>query len=249
MRERFIDIMKKRLKKKPELLETMVPDFGPNCRRLTPGPGYLESLTEDNVEYIQMHIKSPTQTEIVTEDGIPREVDAIFCVTGANVDFVPPFTIEANGVDLKKAWKHDGDIGRPRTYLGLAARVFPNLSFIAGLHGAGPSGTVPHRAEVQLPHYAKLLRKIFTQGIRTMTSKEDAVQDVTNYTDAFFATTVLTNNCSSWANGGRPGAKIHGHWPGSAAYVTIVRRQPRWEDWDYDYLNSSVNCFAYFGRV
>jgi cation diffusion facilitator CzcD-associated flavoprotein CzcO len=37
LRERFIDIMRKRLAKKPELLERLVPDFSPNCRRLTPG--------------------------------------------------------------------------------------------------------------------------------------------------------------------------------------------------------------------
>jgi len=48
LRARFIEIMRKRLEKKPELLDKLVPDFSPNCRRLTPGPGYLEALTEDN---------------------------------------------------------------------------------------------------------------------------------------------------------------------------------------------------------
>jgi cation diffusion facilitator CzcD-associated flavoprotein CzcO len=37
LRDRFIQIMKKRLAKKPELFERLVPDFSPNCRRLTPG--------------------------------------------------------------------------------------------------------------------------------------------------------------------------------------------------------------------
>jgi hypothetical protein len=27
----------------------VIPDFGVACRRLTPGPGYLEALCEDNV--------------------------------------------------------------------------------------------------------------------------------------------------------------------------------------------------------
>jgi cation diffusion facilitator CzcD-associated flavoprotein CzcO len=37
LRERFVEIMKQRLAKKPELFERLVPDFSPNCRRLTPG--------------------------------------------------------------------------------------------------------------------------------------------------------------------------------------------------------------------
>jgi cation diffusion facilitator CzcD-associated flavoprotein CzcO len=37
LRGRFVQIMKKRLAKKPELFEILVPDFSPNCRRLTPG--------------------------------------------------------------------------------------------------------------------------------------------------------------------------------------------------------------------
>jgi cation diffusion facilitator CzcD-associated flavoprotein CzcO len=45
LRERFVDIMRKRLAKKPELLEKLVPDFSPNCRRLTPGT--LLKVTSD----------------------------------------------------------------------------------------------------------------------------------------------------------------------------------------------------------
>ena len=31
------------------ILLTVIPDFPVACRRLTPGPGYLEALCEDNV--------------------------------------------------------------------------------------------------------------------------------------------------------------------------------------------------------
>ena len=33
----------------PVPLTTVIPDFPVACRRLTPGPGYLEALCEDNV--------------------------------------------------------------------------------------------------------------------------------------------------------------------------------------------------------
>ena len=53
----FIASMRKRLAAEPELLERLVPDFPPHCRRLTPGPGYLEALTAENLTFIQTPIE------------------------------------------------------------------------------------------------------------------------------------------------------------------------------------------------
>jgi len=247
MKEVFTDIMKKRASKKPELLDGLIPDFAPHCRRLTPGPGYLEALAEDNAELVKTPIKRFTATGIETVDGKHFEFDAVFCATGANTDLVPPFSVKARGVDLKEAWKPGGTHGFPYTYLGLATPGFPNLFYVAGPHATGPSGTVPMAVENALTYYAKVLRKVSTQGIKSITPSKEAADDFVDYCDAFFPTTVLTDNCSSWNNGGKPGERIHGLWPGSAAHQTIIRRDPRWEDWEYERANK-VNRFAYFGK-
>ncbi|PSN62256.1 FAD/NAD(P)-binding domain-containing protein [Corynespora cassiicola Philippines] len=247
IRELFIEVMKKRAEKKPELLEGLIPDFAPHCRRLTPGPGYLESLTEDNVELVRTPIKRFTATGIETDDGRQLELDAIFCATGANTDLVPPFSVKSRGVDLKEAWKPDGKFGFPYTYLGVATPGFPNLFFLAGPHATGPSGTVPYAVETTLTYFAKVLRKVSSQGIKSIAPLKEAADDFVDYCDAFFPSTVLTDNCSSWNNGGVPGARIHGIWPGSAAHITIVKREPRWEDWEYE-RESKVNRFSYFGN-
>ncbi|OCL01577.1 FAD/NAD(P)-binding domain-containing protein [Glonium stellatum] len=248
IKDLFIEVMKKRVAKKPELLEGLIPDFSPHCRRLTPGPGYLESLTEDNVDLVRTRIKHFTSTGIETVDGKRRHFDAIFCATGANIDLAPPFCVKARGLDLKEVWKHDGKFGFPYTYLGVATPGFPNLLFLAGPHATGPSGTVPHSVETQVTYYAKLFRKVSSQGIKTINPLRQAADDFVDYCDAYFPTTVLTDNCSSWNNGGIPGSRIHGLWPGSAAHVTIARRDPRWEDWEYEYVSNSGNRFAYFGN-
>jgi hypothetical protein len=248
-RERFIKIMKERLSRKPELIDHIIPDFSPNCRRLTPGPGYLEALTEDNVDYIQTPIRKFTEIGIETTDGVHREVDAVFCSTGANVDMAPPFPVRANGLDLRSSWKPGGEFGFPYTYMGSATPGFPNLLFVHGPHGTGPSGTVPHSVEVQLTYYAKILRKVAREGIKFMQPSRKAADDFVEYSDAFFATTALSDNCSSWYNGAMPGGRIHGVFPGSAGAVTIVRNNPRWEDWDYEYLSGSGNRFvSYLGN-
>jgi cation diffusion facilitator CzcD-associated flavoprotein CzcO len=200
-KEEFRELMRRRLIEKPELLDKIVPDFSPHCRRLTPGPGYLEALVKDNVSFIQDKIKRFTKTGIETEDGTHRAVDAIICSTGANIDYAFPFPVTSNGINLATAWKADGEFGFPYTYLGIATPGFPNLFYIHGPNAAGASGTLPHSVENQVTYIAKLLRKIGSQGIKTMVPKKEAADDFVEYCDAFFPTTVLSEECSSWSNG------------------------------------------------
>jgi cation diffusion facilitator CzcD-associated flavoprotein CzcO len=128
----FKELMRKRLVEKPELLEKIVPDFPPHCRRLTPGPGYLEAITKPNVSFIQTPISHFTDDGIVTQDGVHRPVDAVICSTGANVDFSPPFPVVAGDYDLCRDWRPDGKFGWPYSYIGVATPGFPNLSHLAG---------------------------------------------------------------------------------------------------------------------
>lgn len=247
LKEDFKQLMAQRLSKKPELLKYIVPDFSPHCRRLTPGPGYLEAISEPNVEFIPTPIERFTAHGIQTVDGKIRDVDAVICATGANTDFAPPFSIKASGLDLKTAWKPTGEFGFPLTYLGACTPGFPNLFFINGPNASGFSGTIPHSVENQITYIARILRKISSQGISTIAPSEAATLEFVEYCDAFFPTTVLSEDCKSWSNGGVAGARIHGHWPGSAAHVNQVRREPRWEDFVYGYTNKR-NRFAYFGN-
>ncbi|KAH7368214.1 4-hydroxyacetophenone monooxygenase [Plectosphaerella cucumerina] len=250
-RERYTALMNEKLAaRKPELVGELIPDFSPHCRRLTPGPGYLEAITSDNVDYVRTHIARFTEKGIETTDGTVREVDAIFCATGANIDMVPPFPIIAGGEDLSLAWREDGTFGFPYSYLGAATPGFPNLLFVHGIGGSGRAGTVPHNVENQVVFYARILRKVAYEGIRTIQPSRRAADQYTEWSDAFFATTVLAEDCSSWYNSGKAGSRIHGLWPGSASLVTILKRNPRWEDWEYEYLpEAGGNPFLwYFGR-
>ena len=245
LREEFHTSMAERIKDKPDLLGQILPDFSPNCRRLTPGPGYLEALTQPHVSFIRTPIANFTTNGIITTDGVERKVDAIICCTGANTDLHPPFPITVPGLGtLQDVWTPD-----PYTYLGLSTPSFPNLLFIQGPNGTGFSGTVPNQIETQTTYIAQLLRKATSQQIKTFTPSRAATDDFVHYSDAFFARTVWTEGCSSWANGGgRPGARIHGHWPGSASHCNVVRRSPRWEDWEWTYRGGSGNRFAYLGN-
>lgn len=60
-KQRIIENMKLKLAKKPDIFDAIQPDFRPGCRRLTPGPGFLEALVEDNVHFTTSPITSVTK--------------------------------------------------------------------------------------------------------------------------------------------------------------------------------------------
>ncbi|CAK7206047.1 hypothetical protein SEUCBS139899_008830 [Sporothrix eucalyptigena] len=257
IREQFTKTMIERVQKKPELLNDLIPEFSPNCRRLTPGPGYLEALTEDNVDYIRTPIVRFTETGIETADGKHREVDAIICATGADTTqtvLAPPFPVR--GTDGKILTEVYRARGHPYTYLGTATPGFPNLFYILGPNSSGPSGTVPYSVETQTTHIAKILRKISLEGVKSMAPAASAADEFEEWATAFFAQTVFSEPCRSWYNAGNPGGFISGMWPGSTAHLTAIRREPRWEDYEYTYLTDNnsgkgapKNRFAwYFGN-
>ena len=61
--------MKNKLAKKPEIYWSLTPKWPPGCRRLTPGPGYLEALVQDNVTFVGCGIERVTPGTIVANDG------------------------------------------------------------------------------------------------------------------------------------------------------------------------------------
>ncbi|KAF7189315.1 FAD-binding monooxygenase moxY [Pseudocercospora fuligena] len=241
-------LMSKRLGEREDLMKAIIPAFHPNCRRLTPGPGYLEAFTADNVDYITTPIDRFTKTGIVDKNGVHREVDAVICSTGHDVSFSTAFSVISNGRDLQSAWRPGGNPGFPDTYLGLAAAGYPNFFMTLGPNSTGLAGTLCHSVENQITYFAKVLRKISTQGIRTIVPTEEAMRDFRAYCESYFPRTVMSEDCSSWYNGGIKGGRIHGLWPGSAAHVDIVRREPRWEDFSYTHWNEQGNRSAYFGN-
>ncbi len=76
--------MREKLKKKPELYEAICPqrEYPPGCRRLTPGPGYLEAMVEENVDVVTCGVQRVTETGIYDDNGTFHEVDAIIYATG-----------------------------------------------------------------------------------------------------------------------------------------------------------------------
>ncbi|KAL1943924.1 hypothetical protein VTO73DRAFT_3742 [Trametes versicolor] len=235
--------MKKRLAKKPWIAEHLIPDFRVGCRRITPGPGYLEALCEDNVDFIPANIKRITDTGIETVDGKYQDLDVIICATGFDTTFQLPFKIIGRGgVDINEKWKP-----HPVSYLSVAVDGFPNMFMALGPNSGLASGMLTPLIEHQVMYAVQATAKLQRDRLRSMEVKPDAVRDFDQYIDAYFPKTVFTEHCRSWYKMGKTEGRVVGLWPGSNLQGMKALMHPRWEDYDYERVDPVENRLHWLG--
>jgi hypothetical protein len=228
----FYEHMKKRLASKPEIFEALIPSFSPGCRRLTPGPGYLESLTQPNVSFITSPITRISESAIHTADGSSHEIDVLVCATGFQSSTAPPFPLTGvDGLTLNEKWQE-----RATTYLSHSISGFPSLFTMLGPNSAIGSGSLTKMIETVGDYVIKCVRKIQKDNIAAMVVKEERERDFTEYADAYFEGTVFAEECRSWYKNKGTG-EVVGLWPGSTLHCIEAMRSPRWEDYDYTYID------------
>lgn len=228
----FYQHMKKRLESKPEIFEALIPSFSPGCRRLTPGPGYLESLTQPNVAFITSPISHISENAIHTTDGTAYEIDALVCATGFKSSTAPPFpVIGANGLSLADKWSK-----RATTYCSHSIAGFPNLFTMLGPNSAIGSGSLTKMIETVGDYIIKCTRKIQKENIGSMVVKQEREDDFIEFVDVYFEGTVFAEECRSWYKN-RGTGEVVGLWPGSTLHCMEAMRSPRWEDFDYTYVD------------
>lgn len=240
----FKENMLKQLAKKSWIADHLVPDFSVGCRRLTPGPGYLNSLTRDNVDFISTPIKRITATGIETINGHHQELNAIICATGFNTTFQLPFPfIGRAGVSLQDVYTP-----HPITYLSVCVPGFPNWFQALGPNSAVGSGSLLVVIERQIEYAIKATSKLQRERLKSIEVKKEAAQDYDEYIEHYFPTTVYSEKCRSWYKMGKDEGRVAGLWPGSCLHALRVLEHPRWEDFDYEQLHEIKNRFHWLGE-
>lgn len=121
----------------PHLESKLIPLYGVGARRLTPGRGYLESLSASNVEVVFGSCES------VVEDGFVANekafsVDVLIFATGFDTSYKPRFPlIGLNGKNLQHEWASEA-----RGYMSIAASGFPNYFMFAGPNSPVANGSL-----------------------------------------------------------------------------------------------------------
>ncbi|KAK1966840.1 FAD/NAD(P)-binding domain-containing protein [Colletotrichum sublineola] len=244
-REAMEKAMREKLEANPEIAEKLIPDFPVACKRLTPGPGYLECLLANNVDFCSQEVARFTEKGLMTADGCEHEFDAIICATGFDVSAVPAFPIRGlNGVNLQDLWAKE-----PKQYLGVCVSQMPNFFPILNAQSAVGTGSLLLLLEQQIAYVTKCIQKCIREGYKSIVVKESAVDSFLKYTDNYFDRTVFNGNCKSWYKNGTTGkAKIRTLWPGSCLHGYTALRHPRWEDFDYERLSDYDHPMAWLGN-
>ncbi|KAI0761050.1 hypothetical protein BD413DRAFT_617293 [Trametes elegans] len=235
--------MKAKLAKKPWIAEKLIPDFPVACRRLTPGPGYLEALCEDNVDFVSAPIKRITEHGIETADGKHQDLDVLFCATGYDTTFQLPFKIIGrDGLDLNDKWSP-----HPVSYLSIAVDGFPNMFMSFGPNSGVGSGSLLALFEYQIGYAVQAVAKMQRERLKSMEVKARAVRDFDQYIDAYFPKTVYSEKCRSWYKMGKEEGRVAGLWPGSTLHALKTLSNPRWEDYEYELADPVENRLHWLG--
>ncbi|KAG6812856.1 hypothetical protein H0H92_015954 [Tricholoma furcatifolium] len=218
-RKAFREDMLKKLAKKPWIADHLIPDFAPACRRLTPGPGYLEALCEDNILTARVR-------------------------TGFDTTFRYDFPILGrNGVDLSDKFEPT-----PRTYLAVATDGFPNWFQCLGPSSGVGAGSLLLVMERQVDYVVAATLKMQRERLKSIEVKAEAVEDFDQYLESYFPSTVYSEKCRSWYKGGKDVGRVSALWPGSTLHAARALEHPRWEDYNYEVLDGPVkNRFYWLG--
>ncbi|KAH6995475.1 hypothetical protein BKA56DRAFT_473041 [Ilyonectria sp. MPI-CAGE-AT-0026] len=242
--EKFQNHMKSRLQGRPDLFDAIIPTFAPGCRRLTPGPRYLESLQEKNVTFCNTSIQEFNKTGLKLQTGEQIDLDVVVCATGYDVQAPPTFTvIGRNGMTLEKKWSP-----HPETYLAIAVDEFPNFLLIGGPNSGLGSGSLLSVFEAQGDYAVKMIRKLQKEDYATFEVRSELVVDFSKYIDEYFKRTVYTDDCSSWYRAYDKGDRIIGLWPGSSLHCLEALRAPRWEDYTFENVEPKGNLLRWLGN-
>ena len=115
----------------------------------------------------------------------------------------------------------------------------------------GPNSPVGHGSVLPIiEHVTKyminFMKKIQTQGIKSVSPSPAAIKDFNAHTERFMKRTAWATPCRSWFKNGTVDGAIVALHPGSRIHWFHMLDQVRSEDWEYTYWTK--NRFQYLGN-
>lgn len=185
--------MREKLGTRDDIKDKLIPNWSPGCRRLTPGDGYLEALTRDNVDVIWGEIASVNENGLLTDAGQQVDVDILVCATGFNVQYLPHFQIKGIGGRIMQE-QHD-----PNIYASIAHPGFPNYFVVNGPRGNWGQGCALPSHEVQIEYIVQAAKHMQEDQIKSMHPKQKVTDQLNAYEDAWHTKhSIWAEDCKSW---------------------------------------------------
>ncbi|KAH0845345.1 putative sterigmatocystin biosynthesis monooxygenase stcW [Fonsecaea pedrosoi] len=229
LQKQFRDVITKEMIRRlgpgnEKLKEFIIPKWSVGCRRVSPADGYLEALVSENVTPVFGEVDRVTAEGVVV-DGCEHRLDILVFNGTKSID---------------EDWGSGCNM-----YLGVSAPRFPNYFTIVGPGATWSNGTLLPGIETTVEYSIKMIKKIQTEGILSATVKQQALDDIYQHFDEFHKGTVWHEDCRSWFKDGKIKNRIY-LWPGPTIHFLKTIKEPRMEDYDFEY--KSGNRFAFLGN-
>ncbi|KAI0154842.1 hypothetical protein GGR57DRAFT_502038 [Xylariaceae sp. FL1272] len=241
---KVIEFMKMCLGGDEKLCKALIPTYPLGCRRMTPAPGYLETLRKPNTDVITEGIASIVPDGIQLESGEIIKLDAIICATGFDTSFTPRFPLVGRNGNVQDIFKNEV----PRSYMSCALSGLPNYFTIMGPSAPIGHGSVFTLSEHIARYITRIIKKCQVEGIKSICPQDAAIADFSEHIAAFMPRTSWAASCSSWFKGGKVDGPVTALHPGSRIHFFHMLENFRGEDWDYVYDSRSANRFNYLGN-
>ncbi|KAF9894349.1 hypothetical protein FE257_007852 [Aspergillus nanangensis] len=234
--------MRKKLGERRDIMQKLIPStFQLGCRRPTPGNGFLEALTLPHVTTFTEQIERITETGFIDHEGKTHEVDVIICATGFNTSWVPRFPIVARGINIQDHYRDNP----PISYISSGVPKIPNYFTSFGPYGPHGHGSFLPIVERLLHNCLTMVQKVQVENIKSFAPKPEACEAFIEQAQLFLKRTAFSGDCPSWFKQGRRDGPLS-IFPGSRLTFFRLHAAPRYEDFDYTYVNG--NRFGWLGN-
>jgi cation diffusion facilitator CzcD-associated flavoprotein CzcO len=204
--------------------ELLLPSFPVGCRRQTPGPGFHESLTQENVEMLWDDVQSITSNGIVTRSGEVRDYDVIVCATGFDTSFKPSFPLVGrNGVNIANKWSFN----QPKAYFGFTVPDKPNYFTFIVPNSPISNGSLVLGIQATAVYIYKWLEKLQTESIKSFEVRHDVNEEYNQHMQKYLERTVWTKGCRSWYKRGTVDGSVVAIYGSTSFHLMEAIKKPR----------------------
>lgn len=234
VKENTIKYMKDKLKDKPDLLDTILPDdFDIGCRRQTFAYGYLEAIMDPKTTVFPKPPKTFSAHGIIDAEGVEHPIDMVIAATGYDQSHMPRFPKLINGRNVTELWANPRS---PPSYMAVGLKHMPNYFNPSSAFGPLPQGNFYQSAEAFTRYIVKAIDKMQLDRIMSITPKDIAVDQFVRHANSYLKRTAVTGTCVSWYKGNEY-ASPPSLWPGARSQFLRTLETPRFEDYDIVYEN------------
>lgn len=155
---------------------------------------------------------------------------------------------------VSRSFKNEGIYSRSsltfpppqQAYLGICAPDMPNY-FIFN----GPNCPIGHGSLLSVINWSstyilRMIQKIASQNIKSVTVSRAACDDYNVYTQEFLKRTVWTSGCRSWYKNGKVEGRVTAMYAGSILHYKEMLEEWRMEDFEFEFWGR--NRFGFMGN-